>query len=279
VAVLKDQVITPPTTPQQWRAISDEFYQKWNVPHACGAIDGKHIRIRKPPRSGSTYHNYKGYFSIVLMALVDAQYRFIWVDTGGEGSMSDAQIYNSSELCELLSAGTIGLPPAVPLPRSTDNKKVPYFLLGDDAFALRPYLMKPYGTRWLTVEERIANYRISRGRRVVENAFGILAQRFQLLLSTILQKPDTVRDIINAMVCIHNLLRLRNPVMNVTMVDHEDEHHNLVGGEWRNGAGLAGLNQAAVGNNTGTNSAKDQRDYLKTYFNGPGAVNWQNGMI
>jgi len=141
VTVLSDEVISAPRTPEQWRTIADEFHQRWNVPHACGALDGKHIYIRKPANSGSVYYNYKGYFSIVLMALVDAQYRFVWVDIGGDGSMSDAQIYNSSELCDLLNTGDLCLPTAEPLPH--DNQKMSYFLLGDDAFALQPFLMKP----------------------------------------------------------------------------------------------------------------------------------------
>jgi hypothetical protein len=52
-----------------------------NFPHAMGALDGKHIRIWNQACAGSLYNNYyKGYFSIVLMALVDADYRFIWVE-------------------------------------------------------------------------------------------------------------------------------------------------------------------------------------------------------
>ena len=152
VAVLAKNVISPPTTPEAWKLIADEFHQRWNVPHACGALDGKHIRIRKPPKSGTVYFNYKGYFSIVLMALVDADYKFIWVDTGGDGSMSDAQIYNASELRDLLTTGELGLPPPDHLPR--DNRDTPYFMLGDDAFALRTYLMKHYGARYLSRQQR-----------------------------------------------------------------------------------------------------------------------------
>ena len=68
-----------------------------------------------------------------------------------------------------------------------------YFLLGNDAFALIPWMVKPHNTRQLTREERIANYRISRGRRVVENAFGILVSQISVLLGTMEQRPRVVR--------------------------------------------------------------------------------------
>ena len=119
------------------------------------------------------------------MGLVDADYKFLWIDVGGHGHMSDAQIFNDSELQECLADGTIGLPAADHLPN--DDKDTPYFFLGDDAFGLRTYIMKPYSQR---------NYRISRDHRVVENTFGILAQRWQILLippcSMILKPYDSL---------------------------------------------------------------------------------------
>ena len=169
VAEFKEEIIPCPTTEAEWRPLADEFYRKWNVPHACGALDGKHVAVRRPPRSGTMNYNFKRFFSVVLMALVDANYRFLWIDCGGLGSMSDAQIFNASELKDCLEDGSIGFPAPDPLPN--DDQATPHYILGDDAFGLRTYLIKPYGQRGLTRDQRIYNYRISRGRRVVENVW------------------------------------------------------------------------------------------------------------
>jgi hypothetical protein len=63
-----------PENAEEWKEIARDFKKKWNFPHALGALDGKHIRIRNPARAGSLYYNCKRYFSIVLMVLVDADY-------------------------------------------------------------------------------------------------------------------------------------------------------------------------------------------------------------
>ena len=163
-AILKEfqhEYLMCPTDPEDWKKIEERFRNRWNVPHAVGALDGNHIAIKKPKKSGSEYFNYKGYFSLVLLALVDADYKYLWVNMEASGSSSDAQIFNHSKLKKRIENGTLGLPPPEPL--GPGGPDLHYFLLGDDAFALMPWLVKPYSRQQLTREERIANYRISGG--------------------------------------------------------------------------------------------------------------------
>lgn len=195
----------------------------------------------------------------------------------GRGAASDAQIYNSSELKECLEDGSIGFPPPDPLPNDTEN--VPYFIIGDDAFALRPTMMKPYSDRGMTNEERIYNYRLSRARRVVENAFGILANRFQVLLTTMNHAPSTVRLIVNTCMCLHNLMRTRYPKLQNDQLDREDANHNQVPGLWRMGRNLHDTINVR-GPNIDLNAGKRQRNLLRHWCNSEaGSVPWQDDMI
>ena len=86
-AILKEfqQELMCATGPGDWKKIEERFRNRWNVPHAVGALDGKHIAVKKPKKSGSEYFNYKGCFSMVLLALVDADYKFLWVNMGASG--------------------------------------------------------------------------------------------------------------------------------------------------------------------------------------------------
>lgn len=70
-----------------WQIVARGFFQKWNFPNCLGAIDGKEIRIKKPPRSGSMFFNYKKFFSFKLLAACDANYRFTWIDVGDYGNI------------------------------------------------------------------------------------------------------------------------------------------------------------------------------------------------
>ena len=261
-----------PTTPDEWKELEREFRIRWNVPHALGALNGKHVALKKPKNSGALYHNYKGFFSIVMLALVDGQYKFRWVDAGTAGSCSDAQIFNACQLKRRIEDGRIGFPD--PAPITQGGRDVPYFILADDAFALKTWLMKPYGRRMLTREERIANYRISRARRVVENAFGILVSRFRVMLTTIDLPPETVRDVVMTCVVLHNILRSQYQGQHGGQEPGDDEDDD-VPGDCRLIGGAAGGGP----DRNSAREAKRQRDYLKDYFNNEGAVAWQDGRI
>ena len=170
-----DHMIKCPNTVEQWRDVANRFKDRWNFPHTLGALDGKHVRIRKPDKSGSVYYNYKGYFSVILMALVNADYQFMYIDVGNAGSCGDSTIFQESELLTALEADAANLPPDEVL--DNDDQPMPYFIVGDKAFRMRTWLMKPYSLAHVTEEERIFNYRLSRCRRTVECTFGILVSR------------------------------------------------------------------------------------------------------
>ena len=89
-----------PTPTEEWTAIAEQFEKRWKFPHCYGALDNKHVMVTCPWNTGSLYRNYKGFFSIVLMALVDADYKFLWIDVDSDGSTNDASIYNRLKLKE-----------------------------------------------------------------------------------------------------------------------------------------------------------------------------------
>ena len=98
-------------------------------------------------------------FSIIMLALVDGEYKVRWVDAGRTGSFSDAQIFNSFQLKAKIEDGTIGFPTHVKLHRVIIMPLT--YSLADDAFSLKTWFMEPYGKRMMTRVERVANYRMS----------------------------------------------------------------------------------------------------------------------
>ncbi|XP_063761709.1 uncharacterized protein LOC134879242 [Eleginops maclovinus] len=277
-SVLREDYLKTPSTDAEWKAIASDFYHKWQFPQCLGAIDGKHIFIQPPAKSGSLFYNYKSQFSIILMAVVDANYKFVYASAGTQGRVSDAGVFAHSDLREAMDKGTLNFPPVETLPGT--DAVMPYVLVGDEAYPLRPDLMKPFPHRNLNTNQRIYNYRLSRARRVVENAFGILSNRFRVFRTTICLEPDKVVKIVFACMCLHNFLRQRRSDAYVPpgYVDTEDANHRLIEGAWRREGGLQSVAMGRARNPSV--EAKMQRDLLCSYFQTPaGSVSWQEGMV
>ena len=125
---------------------------------------------------------------------------------GAARSSSDAQIFNHSDLRHKIEDSTISFPESESL--VDDGPKENYFILGDDAFPLKLWFMKPYSRRGMDLNQRVFNYRPSQGRRVVENAFGILMSRFHIFQRPMQQEPSVVARVLMACLVLHNLLRM-----------------------------------------------------------------------
>ncbi|XP_014665860.1 PREDICTED: uncharacterized protein LOC106807881 [Priapulus caudatus] len=179
-------------------------------------------------------------------------------------------------LDQSMRARTANIPDPTPYPG--DDTPMAYTIVADDAFPLRDDIMKPYPYRSMELDKRVYNYRLSRAQRVVENAFGIMANKFRVFLTTIALPPETVDKIVMATCALHNYLHVKIGTGYVAKVgDSEDPGtHAITAGLWHKDPQLE---QAALKPGTNpTKKAKAHRDLLKSYFNSElGPVDWQWG--
>ena len=164
--------MSPPEIEEQWKNITHEFGDLCQFLHVVGAIDGKHVVIEAPDKSGTLYHNYKGTFSFVFLTVCHVKYNFTLADVGQYGSNNDSGVLEQSKISSAFENNTLNLAESEVLPGT--NLDIPYFLVGDEIFPLKPWLLGPYPGRLLQLLEMIYNYRHLRARRAIENAFGIL---------------------------------------------------------------------------------------------------------
>ena len=109
------------------------------------------------------------------MAIDGLECDCLYADVGSNGRVNDSGVWNKSSLLQAIQNGSVKLPKDDALP--VNGVIAPYLFVGDDAFALKKYMMKPYPQQNLTADKRVYNYRYSRARRISENLFGILANR------------------------------------------------------------------------------------------------------
>ena len=175
VRMLLPRYIYVPRSRQEVQEKIDGFESRAGFPQVVAAVDGCHVPIIGPEQSPDDYINWKGFHSLILQGLVDFEYRFLDICVGWPGKVHDARVFKTLQclLCvvlELSSRPTCQFSSVM-----ISGVRVPPLVLGDSAYALSEWLMKPYTDRGnLSPDEIIFNIKHSTTRVVVENAFGRL---------------------------------------------------------------------------------------------------------
>lgn len=215
------------------------------------------------------------------MAIAGPDYRFLFVNVGAYGSEGDGSVFSKTEFGQNILNNTIELPEDVQI----ENSKIPFVFVGDDAFPLSMRIMKPFSKprgRPFNDSEIVFNYRLSRARRCVENAFGILTSKFICLQRTLTCGPERAQNIVSACCILHNYF-LKNATTRrwycpPGMVDRYDENGVLVEGTWRtqtgNGVPLESNQERP------NEAAKNVREIFAKFFVSPeGSIPWQRSAV
>jgi hypothetical protein len=151
------------------------------------------------------FFNCKKYFSVVLQGLVGANYKFITVNMGGFGKQRDGGTFLASDLFSFVDGKRISFPEPDFLPHN--NVTAPYVMLGNETYPLPSYMMKPYERNSLTDRRRNFNERLSRARKPVECAFGILYSKWRIISKAIETEVELADKIVKCICVLHNRKR------------------------------------------------------------------------
>lgn len=213
------------------------------------------------------------------MAIASARYKFLLVDIGAEGRHSDGGVFMNSLMGCRFRNNEMNVPP--PSAIVIDGESMPYVIVADEAFQLSNFILRPYPGRAISDERRIFNYRLSRARRVIENAFGIMVARWRILTKTICTSLLTADKIVQACVVLHNFLMNKSNYCNRGFAD-EFNGCEIIEGLWRNelqnNTPIALTPCGSAGSNTHSRIAALGREKFKHYFLNEGAVPWQRGL-
>lgn len=109
-AALKEEYLKLPTTEGEWQEVASNFLTAWNFPNGIGALDGKrflsNFLSKLPSNSGAEYYDYKSHQSGIMLALVDAAYKFLYIDVGSQRRASDAAVWNKKMFRRRAALGT-----------------------------------------------------------------------------------------------------------------------------------------------------------------------------
>lgn len=268
-----------PQSAEEWQRVEKIYNDRWNYPNCVGAIDGKHINIQAPMNSGSEFFNYKGFFSIVLLAVVDGNYNFLYANVGCQGKISDGGVFNNTFFKTCLDDNRMHLPLPRPLPQR--SLSIPYVFVGDQAFQLSPNIMKPFpGLHDKGSDKRIFNYRLSRARRVSENAFGIMSSSFRVFRKPMILEPDTATKVTLAAIYLHNYLRKsgsRNVYCSVGMLDAEcSDSGEVIPGVWRRDPSTSQINDLpAIPRRSCTDAQAIRNEFVEYFVSAQGELHFQ----
>ena len=217
VTVLMGTYIKFPTG-DALRALVNGFENKWGFPQCVGSIDGSHIPISAPELSHTDYYNRKGWYSMIVQAVVDHEYIFRDICVGRPGSVHDARVFVNSSIYKKITEGVLDGEGC----RIILGKQIPLCLVGDSAYPIQTWLMKPFTDNPnLTPQQKWFNYRISRARIVVENAFGQLKARWRRLLKRNDMAIEHIPTVISACCILHNICEIHGKSFNDTWLEND----------------------------------------------------------
>ena len=205
-----------PRTADDFRKATSAYEDAFGLPGAIGAIDGTLVHMRKPTRAESGGDNdafwcYKGHIASLLLAICDAQGRFIYINAGAPGTCGDAGLWFRTQLRSQIQEGCLEAGKFELRARGQTRILSPY-LVGDSAFALTPTMMKCYdGNVPETSRKGKFNRRLKTARRGIEQAFGRLKGRWQFAAKNLhYSSPSGVQTAIIACCVLHNFLEFRD---------------------------------------------------------------------
>ena len=189
-------------------------------------------------------------------------------------------VWNSSDLREKLKDDCLNIPAPTPLPLGYIS--ILYVFVGDDALALKSYMIKPYPQTNLTPEKRVYNYHYSRARRISGNLFGTVANKWRIFQQPLNLSPEKARTITTCSLVLHNFLQKslsKNDYTPAGFVDSVNSQGELVQGSWRSKKGNSlGVFSSSIVSQVGRKAPKNSkviRDIFAEYFTNEGSVEWQ----